>query len=51
MKAVFLLVGFVATIYAAASLLTGFATDFTVSALVAVMALATVFAIQERGRL
>lgn len=51
MKTLLLVVAFVATVYASASLLTGFATDFTVSALVSAVALAAVFAIQERGRL
>lgn len=48
---VLFVVAFLATVYATASYLTGFAGDFTVSAVVAVLALGGVFGLQERGRL
>ncbi len=47
MTAVFTLIAAVATLYATASLLTGFDADFTVAALIAVLSLAVVILIED----
>lgn len=43
-------VAVLATVYAAASYVTDFPTDFEISAIVAVLALGAVFALQEKAR-